>query len=120
MRLAVTLPRAARLIRPADFKLSFKQGKRVHQPPLSAAFRDNGLMYPRLGLAISKRYAKLAVERNRVKRQLREDFRQRAETLPALDCVVYLNGFSVGHNNQALRASVDRLWQKVKRKCDAS
>ncbi len=70
-------------------------------------------------MAISKRQAKQAVERNRVKRQLREDFRQRTETLPALDCVIYLNAFSVGHNNQALRASIDRLWQKVKEKCDA-
>lgn len=77
-------------------------------------------MYPRLGLAISKRQAKQAVERNRVKRQLREDFRQRAKTLPALDCVVYLNAFSIGYSNRALRASIDRLWQKAKQKCDAS
>lgn len=116
----MSLPRCSRLTRPADFKLSFKQGRRVHQPPLSVVFRDNGLMYPRLGLAIGKRQAKQAVERNRVKRQLREDFRLRAETLPALDCVVYLNAFSVGHNNRALRASIDGLWKKVKRKCDAS
>ena len=120
MRPAATLPRASRLIRPADFKLTFKDGRRVHQPPISLVYRVNGLAHPRIGLAIGKRQAKLAVERNRVKRQLREDFRQRFEELPALDCVVYLNAGSVSHNNLALRTAIDRIWQKVKDKCNAS
>src|SRR5262249_2233430 len=44
----------------------------------------------RLGLVIPKRWARRAVERNLVKRQLREAFRQLAATLPAEDFVFRL------------------------------
>lgn len=120
MRPAAALPRVSRLTRPADFKRTFKEGRRVHQPPLSLVFRANNLTHPRVGLAIGKRQAKLAVERNRVKRQVREDFRQRFQELPALDCVIYLNAVSADHNNLALRVAMDRIWQKVKDKCSVS
>jgi ribonuclease P protein component len=37
--------------------------------------KPNKLNYPRLGLIVAKKMARRAVERNRVKRQLREYFR---------------------------------------------
>ncbi len=44
----------------------------------------------RLGLIVGKRQLKRAVDRNKVKRVLRETFRTRRSTLPALDIVVQL------------------------------
>jgi ribonuclease P protein component len=44
----------------------------------------------RLGLIVGKRQLKRAVDRNKVKRVLRETFRTRRTTLPALDIVVQL------------------------------
>lgn len=82
-------------------------------------FVANTLQHPRLGLAVAKRQAKLAVERNRVKRNLRESFRDHAAGLPAVDCVVYLNAASVSHGNRDLRRAIDALWRKVKDKCSA-
>jgi len=46
----------------------------------------------RLGMAISKRNAKTAVLRNRIKRVLRDRFRHLRSQLPALDLVVQLRG----------------------------
>lgn len=51
------------------------------------ANRESGA---RLGLIVGKRQLKRAVDRNRVKRALRETFRTRRSTLPALDIVVQL------------------------------
>ncbi len=44
----------------------------------------------RLGLIVGKRQLKRAVDRNRVKRVLRETFRMRRAILPAYDIVVQL------------------------------
>lgn len=50
--------------------------------------RPNGLGYPRLGMAISKKTVKHAVYRNRLKRIVREGFRRNSPRLKNLDIVV--------------------------------
>jgi len=47
-------------------------------------------MGPRLGLVIAKRFLPLAVQRNRVKRLIREGFRSASSELPAVDIIVRL------------------------------
>ena len=61
----------------------------------------------RLGLVVPKRVLKRAVDRNRVKRQIREAFRLARPTLPPWDIVVVVMRVGdVGH-------SVDRLMAMV-------
>ena len=64
----------------------------------------------RLGMAIARRYAPTAVERNRIKRLVRESFRARREGLPPLDVVVMLRAATAGVDNATLRAGLARLW----------
>lgn len=54
--------------------------------------RENGLDHPRLGLVIGKKNVKLAVQRNRLKRLIRESFRHNQETLAGWDIVVIAQG----------------------------
>jgi ribonuclease P protein component len=61
-------------------------------------------------MAISKRHARTAVERSRVKRLVRETFRQQRATLPVVDVVVMLRSATAGTPNAVLRAGLDRLW----------
>jgi len=61
-------------------------------------------------MAISKRHARTAVERSRVKRLVRETFRQQRATLPAVDVVVMLAQRPAGTPNAVLRAGLERLW----------
>jgi ribonuclease P protein component len=70
--------------------------------------RDDGA---RLGMAISRRHARRAVERSRIKRLVRETFRQRRATLPPVDVVVMLRGRAAGVPNAALRDGLQRLWR---------
>lgn len=66
----------------------------------------------RLGLTISRRVAKRAVDRNRLKRIARESFRlQRA--LPAWDFVVMAKPGADQGEPGALRASLDRHFERL-------
>jgi ribonuclease P protein component len=52
--------------------------------------RPNQVGHPRLGMVVAKRLLARAVDRNRVKRCMRESFRQVLQELPACDFVVRL------------------------------
>jgi ribonuclease P protein component len=78
------------------------------------------LGHARLGLSVSGKTVGDSVHRNRVKRQVRESFRMAAPTLPAVDLVVGArNGARTAHN-AALRASLESLWEKIRKQCVVS
>jgi ribonuclease P protein component len=76
-------------------------------------YRDNGLGHARLGLAISKRVSKRAVERNRIKRLLRESFRRVRHQLPPVDLMVMAREQAAGVPGPELLSEIDGLWKKL-------
>jgi len=113
--------RDARLIRPRQFRRVFEQPIRVSDRaftllarPRSTAALDEGA---RLGLAISKKCARLAVDRHRLKRLIRESFRQVRGELPPVDVVIMCRPAATTLTNQAARAALDKLWQRLIRQC---
>jgi len=54
--------------------------------------RENGLDLPRLGLIVPKRFLPLSVDRNLMKRHVREWFRLRQPALKGRDVLVRLSG----------------------------
>lgn len=75
---------------------------------------QNHLPYNRLGLVISKKNVARAVDRNRLKRLIRESFRLH-KTL-GLDMVV-LAGRGAGKlENETIFASLDKAWEKLSEK----
>jgi ribonuclease P protein component len=67
-------------------------GRRRRGEALVLQLRANGLSYGRLGLIVPKRHVPLAVDRNRIKRLVREWFRHRQHGLAGRDVLVRLNG----------------------------
>jgi ribonuclease P protein component len=67
----------------------------------------------RLGLAISRRQAPSAVERNRIKRLVRECFRQRPWDRIPFDLVVMLRAPTRGVTTAELRQELARLWEPL-------
>ncbi len=89
--------------------------------------RSNETSHSRLGITVSKRVSKRAVDRNRIKRWLREDFRQscRADQLlhgkgmdQGLDVVVIARRAALTSDSVAISASVDRHWERILKKCN--
>ena len=68
----------------------FANNQRARTDYVMVMARPNQAGYPRLGMIIAKRLLARAVDRNRVKRCVRESFRLVLPELPACDFVVRL------------------------------
>jgi len=82
--------------------------------------RPNELGHARLGLAVGVRSAGNAVNRNRVKRVVREAFRHIHQELPAVDLVVNARPAAGKASNAEMTASVTALWNRIRQRCAAS
>ena len=107
------LPREARLRRPGDFAALRTSSGRAGGRCFHLRYRDNDLGHARLGLAISKRVSKRAVERNRIKRLLRESFRRIRHQLPAIDLMLMAREQAAGVPGPQLLSELDGLWKKL-------
>jgi ribonuclease P protein component len=75
--------------------------------------RSNEQQRPRLGLAIAKKHCKQATARNRIKRIVRESFRQHKALLSGLDIVVMNQPAATAADNRRLFASLEQHWRRV-------
>jgi ribonuclease P protein component len=66
-----------------------------------------------LGLAISRKHIKRAVGRNRIKRLIRESFRQHQDELSGWDIVVMLRQDASALSNQAIYESLRKHWHAL-------
>ena len=107
------LPREARLRRPGEFAALRTSSGRAGGRCFHMRYRDNALGNARLGLAISKRVSKRAVERNRIKRLVRESFRRVRHRLPAVDLMVMAREQAAGVPGPELLRDLDGLWEKL-------
>jgi len=80
-------PRSARVRARADFDRIFEHGRRQATPRLAVHWHASDVP-ARLGLAVSRKVDPNAVGRNRIKRALREVFRQHRAQLAPGDYVV--------------------------------
>ena len=85
---AFRLARQAKMVKTDDFSSVFNLRKRIASQHLVMRYRINEANLPRLGLIVSKKTAKLAVQRNYMRRVLRELFRLNQPQLPIIDLVV--------------------------------
>ena len=78
---------------------------------------SNSRESPRLGLVISRKAARTAVARNRIKRLVRESFRYTQQPLGGLDIVVIGRSGIALQTNRALAESLEKLWKKLIKTC---
>ena len=121
-------PRQCKLRRKQDFDAVFAEASKVSYKYLLLLFRPKSFLAsspdsaleinnePRLGLVISKQRVRKAVDRNHVRRIIRESFRHHKALLTGLDLIVLIRSQGNFLENASLREDIDRLWQMVKQK----
>ena len=72
----------------------------------------------RLGMVISKKNIPKSVERNRIKRLIRESFRKARSQLPQLDVIVLIRRGLDGLPNLVISSKMDALWEDLRIKTD--
>ncbi len=77
-----SFPKEKRLVNNRQFKAVLARGLRLSNGLLTLYMAQNDCGYPRLGVSVSKSCGN-AVVRNRLKRLLREAFRQSQDRIPA-------------------------------------
>lgn len=109
-------PRKLRLLNAKAYRQVFAGSSRFGNRYITILASENGLAHPRLGMAISKKCAKKAVDRNRLKRLVRENFRQNQHTLPAVDLVVMFRPTVLTLNNALVGEQIDMQWRFIRKK----
>ena len=108
-----TLPRTARLLKPGDFAALRTASRRLNARHFIAEFAPNNRAGCRLGQAVSRRVSKRAVDRNRIKRLVRDSYRQIRLQLPAIDILLIARTSAVQAPAPILREDLTLLWTKL-------
>ena len=107
-------PKTSRLLNAADYKAVFGNAQlKASCCHFLVLANRNTRSRARLGLVIAKKNVALAVQRNRIKRQLRNTFRQNKELLNKLDVVVLARKDADRLTNKELIDTIDSLWQDL-------
>ena len=105
--------RSKRLLTAYDYKKVFFKPKKVSTPEFLFLYTDNNQRHSKLGLAVAKKQIPLAVDRNRIKRLIRESFRIKYKDLNSIDVVVMVRKKVLNIDNLQLRQQLDSLWRKI-------
>lgn len=110
----LSFPKKLRLLNSHDFKTVFDNAEiKVSNAEILILARPSTLDFPRLGLVIAKKNVRLAVQRNRIKRIIREGFRSQQLTLPSIDIVVLTRKGIDKLDNSTLHENMNKLWLKL-------
>ena len=89
-----------------------KPSHRIAKGQFLLLAKENKLNIARLGLAISKQSTRKAVDRNRVKRLVREVFRKESQRVAGLDIIFLVRkGESIDKHSE-VQDSINKLWLK--------
>lgn len=109
-------PRHVRLLTAGDYIKVFARPVRSSDRYFTVLARhDDRRETARLGLAVAKKHVHRAVDRNRIKRLVRESFRRRKAALKGLDIVVLVKPGIQKADNSTLSASLQTHWRRLQK-----
>lgn len=115
-----TFTPAQRLVHKAQFDAVYQRGSKLGDSCFLVLIKANELNFARLGLSVSARTVGNAVNRNRIKRVIRNSFRLNAANLPAVDVVINTRSGARAAPNEVLAERLAQHWKNVVKRCAAS
>lgn len=110
------LPYKNRLIKRGDFEKVYKYGKFFYFRNIALKIGKNDLDEARVGFSVGLKFSKKAIERNRMKRQLREVFHKMlGEIKKGMDIVVIVKK---GKNKEDSLEKIDLAINEILKKND--
>jgi ribonuclease P protein component len=110
---------ARRLRRARDFSRAFTAGRRSSDECLQVIISPNTLGFARLGMAMNRRHFASAAARNRIRRVVREQFRNDQHRLGSLDIIVVARAGLDTLSASELRQSLGRRLAEAMRPCSS-
>lgn len=106
-------PRSARLLSAHDYTQVFNSGAiRAGSSAGTVIALSVSDVHSRLGIIVAKKNVRLAINRNRIKRLVREYFR--SHPLPASMSLVFIAKHGAGRlSNAEVNGDLDHLWRKL-------
>ena len=112
--------KCARMLKAEEYTLVFNKAHRSRDQYFTVLARPKDTGHVKLGLAVSKKKAKKAVSRNRLKRIIRESFRLSQNLIACADYVVMIQQNGEKVSNKQLFSSLEKHWQNLTKKCAES
>ncbi|MBP3433704.1 MAG: ribonuclease P protein component [Clostridia bacterium] len=100
-----------RLKKQADFQKLFQKGKRAFSPSLTMIYRPSDKTT--MGISIGKRHGK-SVQRNRIKRLLREAFRLTADQMKGSYAIVLIPKVCEKYSFETFKRHIECMIRKEK------
>ena len=108
--------RSQKLLNAEQFKYVFSKSQRFGNKSFTFLARQNDQGHPRLGLAISKKAVNKAVDRNSIKRIIRDSFRLNQHKLPNVDIVVMCKTNVLSLDKNEIHKQIETQWHFMRKK----
>lgn len=108
------LKKSQRINKTRELQKVYRLGRNIHTSTLVIKFvqQSNPAFQSRVGLVVSKKVSKKAVERNRIKRVLREEMRKIINSLDKGDYMIVVKPNTSALTNELLRQSLHKALKK--------
>ncbi|MBF7074654.1 ribonuclease P protein component [Glaciecola sp. MH2013] len=116
--LSNAFPRESRLLTPSNYSFVFEDAIPAVSPHITVLARFNTINGPRLGITVPKKKVRNAVDRNKIKRIVRESFRIQRHQLPNVDIIVIAKHGIGQMDKKSLARQLDKLWLKMSKRCE--
>jgi ribonuclease P protein component len=110
--------RLSRLTKAGEFKQVFQNNSRVSDDCFTLLVGKDQQDRARLGFAIAKKQVKRAVDRNKLKRLVRESFRKQQYELPNTGIVVMVRFNVLKLSRQQIVERLNKHWRRVSKLCE--